>query len=661
MNGYLRETDFPAVRRVMGAERDRLDDDRLEELLTEMFPGSEPEDVESFMGSLQGFAKQVAPVAQRALPGIAKGAVQGAAVGGPFGALIGAAGGVAGSVFGGGKPATSTPAVAALAPLAPAPAARPSFLPRPRASRRRRQPSSSRCSRGPRRCRRCWRLLLTGSGRTGVAVGDKQVPAAAFANAIAETAALVAEAAAPRRCRRPTTSSTTTGRRAPTSPIRARARPCSLRPRRGRRRRGVRRGMGGRGRRGDGRLRRGERGGSAGDLRSRDAGRVGRWLTSWAPQPRAPQRPGSPVTALPRELLEMLAKGDGSPSSLKQLLSLAPMSAEQHALVDLFLSLEDDEGDAATTAPVDARRHATDGRDERRIRELTQELADLREVNDTVAAALGACGACWGGDPGCPSCAGHGRAGSAAPDPALFRELVVPAIRRVSTPGREGDRAGFSAPAPTLLDSGGLSMNGEAYDDSTGFDEGLADYDESDGGGYGMSEMDEMLDGMIESDYSERKRRRGKRGGGNKPVPAARGGSAYRPPAAPGGAVSQKQLSDSLTRVAGDVKRNGEGIKALNAKVGGLTTRVDDVVAVNGIQSRELGKLDKRLRIDGALDLAESFSPGGISAFQLLRGAVKSGFLGEGKGALGNPLVIGGIGLVLNNPGILGGLLPRPQ
>jgi hypothetical protein len=170
-------------------------------------------------------------------------------------------------------------------------------------------------------------------------------------------------------------------------------------------------------------------------------------------------------------------------------------------------------------------------------------------------------------------------------------------------------------------------MNGEAYDDAMDF-EGYADFDESD---IGTSEMDEMLDGP------------------------------YRAPVAPGGAVDQKQLHDALARVAADVKRNGEGIKTLNTRLGGLTTRVDDVVSVNQIQSRAIGKLDKQMKIDGALDLAESFTPGGISAFQLLRGAVKSGLLGEGKGALGNPLVIGGIGLVLNNPGILGGLLPRPN
>ena len=194
-------------------------------------------------------------------------------------------------------------------------------------------------------------------------------------------------------------------------------------------------------------------------------------------------------------------------------------------------------------------------------------------------------------------------------------------------------------------------MNGEAYDE--------ADFGESD---LGISEMDEMLDGLVdarESDYTERKRGgRGRRGGAGS-VPAARGDNAYRPPAAAGGFVTQKQLQDALGRVGADVKRNGEGIKTINTRLGGLTTRVDDVVAVNRIQSREIGKLDKQMKIDGALELAESFTPGGISAFQLLKGAVKSGLLGDGKGPRGNPLVIGGIGLVLNNPGILGGLVPR--
>jgi hypothetical protein len=162
---------------------------------------------------------------------------------------------------------------------------------------------------------------------------------------------------------------------------------------------------------------------------------------------------GAPGFPLRRELIEMLVKGDGSSGSLKQLLSFAPLSDEQHALVDLFLSVGADESEPASTT-ASPTRSAADGeaRDAHpvsdhvsdRVSELMREVADLREVNDTVAAALGACSACWGGDPSCPSCAGRGRAGSRHPDPALFRELVVPAIRRFRNQEREGARAGFS-------------------------------------------------------------------------------------------------------------------------------------------------------------------------------------------------------------------------
>ena len=43
--------------------------------------------------------------------------------------------------------------------------------------------------------------------------------------------------------------------------------------------------------------------------------------------------------------------------------------------------------------------------------------------------------------------------------------------------------------------------------------------------------------------------------------------------------------------------------------------------------------------------------------YQLLKGATKSGFLGDGTGAMSNPLVIGGLGLLLNNPNLLSGIL----
>ena len=200
-------------------------------------------------------------------------------------------------------------------------------------------------------------------------------------------------------------------------------------------------------------------------------------------------------------------------------------------------------------------------------------------------------------------------------------------------------------------------MNGEAYDDVMEMDETYPDVDE-DIDNYGPSEVDEMLDGLVESDenFAERRRRRARRGRG-KPVPTAPGRNAYRSPATEG-FVTQKQLKDALTRVGVDIKRNAVGIKTINTRLTGVNTRVDDVVTVSKVQSGKIGRLDRQMKVDGALELVQSFNAGGLDAFQLLKGAVKSGFLGESKGALGNPLVIGGIGLVLRNPNILGGILP---
>jgi hypothetical protein len=167
--------------------------------------------------------------------------------------------------------------------------------------------------------------------------------------------------------------------------------------------------------------------------------------------------PTSPrATSLQRELIEMFAKnsaGNGSGDRLKQLLALTQLTSEQHAVVDLLLSLDESERDSAEMVAEEPAHGAADthaaagdagaGKGHR-VHELTQEIEILREVNDTLALALGACGTCWGGNPGCPACAGQGRAGFVAPDLDLFRELVVPAIRRVNTLGRERGRAGFS-------------------------------------------------------------------------------------------------------------------------------------------------------------------------------------------------------------------------
>lgn len=206
----LQDTEYPAVRRVMGHERDRLDDDALERVLTDLFPGAMPEEVEDFMRSLQSFGRQVAPIAQRALPGVAQGAAQGAMVAGPWGALAGAIGGGAASLLSGGgsRPAARPgaapapgpppaplpgPAVAPPGPIEPPAGTAPgAAAPTPAAAATAQLVTL--LSR-PETMQALLALLMSGAGRSTVQVGRRDVPAAAFANAIAETAALVAEAA----------------------------------------------------------------------------------------------------------------------------------------------------------------------------------------------------------------------------------------------------------------------------------------------------------------------------------------------------------------------------------------------------------------------------------------------------------------------------------
>jgi hypothetical protein len=187
------------------------------------------------------------------------------------------------------------------------------------------------------------------------------------------------------------------------------------------------------------------------------------------------------------------------------------------------------------------------------------------------------------------------------------------------------------------------------------FDEATEDVE------YLADEVDEMLDALIESDSDDlaertRRRRPSRPGGGRRPpVRTATGTSAYRGPMAPG-YVTQAQLKEALARVGTDMRRNAEGIKTVNAQLGRLTDQVRDVVTVNGLQNRRLSKLNKQMQLDAALDLAAAvtFDEGGgrVNLFQLLKGAIKSGALGEPKGALGNPLLIGGAGFLLNNPNI---------
>ena len=140
------------------------------------------------------------------------------------------------------------------------------------------------------------------------------------------------------------------------------------------------------------------------------------------------------AAAIRQMIVSAAQNGEGAPM-LRALLKHVTLSPEQQLFVDTLL---DAPAHAART-PGPAVVAAVED-DE--TAELRAELADLRQANDTMASALGACPYCWGGDVVCRVCRGRGRPGYAPPDPALFHQFVVPALRRVraeqSTAGRGG-------------------------------------------------------------------------------------------------------------------------------------------------------------------------------------------------------------------------------
>jgi hypothetical protein len=152
-------------------------------------------------------------------------------------------------------------------------------------------------------------------------------------------------------------------------------------------------------------------------------------------------------------------------------------------------------------------------------------------------------------------------------------------------------------------------------------------------GEYEPEEADAMLEALVESDGAEFAEGRG-RGRGRGRTPQRQPGRA-------------------------DAQRNGQGIKALNDRLNALDAKLNQTVSVVAKDRAAVRRLEKLGKIDGALDLVSSFDGTSLDTFQLLRGSIKSGFLGEPKGALGNPAVIGAIGLLLRNPGILGQVLGR--
>jgi hypothetical protein len=133
-------------------------------------------------------------------------------------------------------------------------------------------------------------------------------------------------------------------------------------------------------------------------------------------------------------LVEALKNGETAAPLIRAIVGQAGLPVEQRVLVEALFEMNpvDSTPVAVVEEPSDPSQSSSEagGSDPPGAADHDRELADLREVNDTVAAALGACPYCWGGDRDCEVCGGHGSPGYCEPDARLFEALIVPAVRR---------------------------------------------------------------------------------------------------------------------------------------------------------------------------------------------------------------------------------------
>ncbi|HEX7317132.1 MAG TPA: hypothetical protein VF297_24750 [Pyrinomonadaceae bacterium] len=139
-------------------------------------------------------------------------------------------------------------------------------------------------------------------------------------------------------------------------------------------------------------------------------------------------------------LLESYAAGSAGGAGVEQLLARMGEDDPRVSLVSKYLASrrEADEAEAEEAAASASEAAAAEAEKQAAVRSLRRmarsmyaELEELRGRNDMLAAALGACYLCWGENATCEICAGAGAPGAAPPDGELFREVVVPALRRV--------------------------------------------------------------------------------------------------------------------------------------------------------------------------------------------------------------------------------------
>lgn len=184
----------------------------------------------------------------------------------------------------------------------------------------------------------------------------------------------------------------------------------------------------------------------------------------------------TPTTSAGFDIASLLGNGGGDLAALtadpqaliRRWLEQRQAAAEQQAADATVAEREDDELHRLDEIQAEQQRQERQAR-MRELRDLMRglyaEVEQLRARNDRLAAALGACHLCFGDDVSCSECHGRGRPGAAAPDPGLFKSIVVPAIRRLREPDRFGTgsdprrngaqsqdpRSQEEAPRPTLF------------------------------------------------------------------------------------------------------------------------------------------------------------------------------------------------------------------
>jgi hypothetical protein len=140
----------------------------------------------------------------------------------------------------------------------------------------------------------------------------------------------------------------------------------------------------------------------------------------------------APAAADPAALLGAIG-GDPMALLMSQLSNNNPQAAMMIRLMEerersRAAEQAEEEQEAAAAAAAERERDFHELRET--VERACSELDALRERNALLADALGACALCFGADPLCDQCHGRGRPGGRAPDPAGFRNFILPAVRR---------------------------------------------------------------------------------------------------------------------------------------------------------------------------------------------------------------------------------------